>query len=300
MNKDISDEDSQSVDLPKAPDITPKPELLLKEDWTNNRGPSLAKPWLLKKSPHRYRSNSTSHLYVDSTIYSPKSKELLTCIAENFHGSIQDISCATPQQRALFEIFDETRHPTSEEADIDLEAIPSFDSVLENLKGIFTVGKLEPESLIMAVAYLDRIRSNPRMPCPIFSFNWRRILLSVLILSCKVWEDDAVWNADFIDLFPAVSAHDLQLMEKKLLALLSFDVSLTSSEYAKIYFDIRAESETVRHQVSDMVPLDKDGKERLEERSRSYAGKHLARIKQARPNSLGGNQTLKSPRVILN
>jgi hypothetical protein len=46
-----------------------------------------------------------------------------------------------------------------------------------------------------------------------------------------VWEDQAVWNVDFLELFPLATPNDLGQLEKKLLSLLGFDVSLKASEY---------------------------------------------------------------------
>jgi hypothetical protein len=79
-----------------------------------------------------------------------------------------------------------------------------------------------------------------------------------------VWEDQAVWNVDFIDLFPSTTPHDLGQLEKKMLALLKFDVSLKASEYGKIYFDIRAQSNTTTEHFKELKPLDKEGVQRLE------------------------------------
>jgi 2-methylisocitrate lyase-like PEP mutase family enzyme len=46
---------------------------------------------------------------------------------------------------------------------------------------------------------LDRLR----LRMPFTAQNWKRIVLSSLILGCKVWEDEAVWNSDFEALFPS-------------------------------------------------------------------------------------------------
>ncbi len=36
--------------------------------------------------------------------------------------------------------------------------------------------------------------------------NWRRIVLGAFMLACKVWEEDAVYNADFLDSCPSETA----------------------------------------------------------------------------------------------
>jgi hypothetical protein len=40
-------------------------------------------------------------------------------------------------------------------------------------------------------------------------FNWRKVVLACIILATKVYEELAVWNADFKEVFPNLSVHDL-------------------------------------------------------------------------------------------
>lgn len=39
--------------------------------------------------------------------------------------------------------------------------------------------------------------------------NWARIILGAVILASKVWDDHAIWNVDFTQIFPEVSVTDL-------------------------------------------------------------------------------------------
>ena len=41
------------------------------------------------------------------------------------------------------------------------------------------------------------------------SINWARILLGGVILASKVWDDHAIWNVDFCQIFPEVDVADL-------------------------------------------------------------------------------------------
>ena len=73
--------------------------------------------------------------------------------------------------------------------------------------------------------------------------TWRRTLMSIIILASKVWEEQAVWNADFLEHFPQVEVQDLNLLEKHNLKLVGWNISLPGSLYAKYYFDLRSLSE---------------------------------------------------------
>ena len=48
-----------------------------------------------------------------------------------------------------------------------------------------------------------------------------------------------MWNVDFLSVFPSVKVGDLAQLEKKILSLLRFDVSLAAKDYAQLYFDLK-------------------------------------------------------------
>jgi hypothetical protein len=61
--------------------------------------------------------------------------------------------------------------------------------------------------------------------------TWRRVVLGATILASKVWEEQSMWNADFIPIFDGLTAKDLQELERLYLNLLEFNVELSASEY---------------------------------------------------------------------
>jgi hypothetical protein len=143
--------------------------------------------------------------------------------------------------------------------------LPSVDEITYFVGSIVGVGELAPQSCIMAIAYLSRIR--PKLH--IHLLNWRRVVLSSLILGCKVWEEHPVFNTDFNELFPEMSGKLLGQLEKHLLNLLRFNVGLTGSEYAKYYFELRDMSPAAF--AAHDNPLTDDEIQRLEERSSDAA-----------------------------
>jgi len=94
--------------------------------------------------------------------------------------------------------------------------------------------------------------------------NWRRLLLGALIVASKVWEDDAVWNEDFLQPFPSMQIADLGELERSYLNGLQFSVTLKPSVYAEYYFRLRALS-TGNDQIFE--PLDAASAQRLYDRS---------------------------------
>eukprot|EP01121_Diplochlamys_sp_Union-15-3_P013442 TRINITY_DN416_c0_g1_i5.p1 TRINITY_DN416_c0_g1~~TRINITY_DN416_c0_g1_i5.p1 ORF type:complete len:144 (-),score=3.58 TRINITY_DN416_c0_g1_i5:30-461(-) len=112
----------------------------------------------------------------------------------------------------------------------------------------------------MCMAYIDRLLEYTHIS--LHPSNWRRILLGALILASKVWEEQAVWNVDFLSLFPKVSVKDLNNIERHYLNGLKFNVSLSSGVYAKFYFELKSLSKKFTLQ-----PLSEEGIKRLEEKS---------------------------------
>jgi len=49
-----------------------------------------------------------------------------------------------------------------------------------------------------------------------------------------VWEEQAVWNVDFLNVFPTANVNDLNKLESFFLELISYNVSLTGSEYVPL------------------------------------------------------------------
>jgi len=260
-------------------------------------GPShLPKHMLQEKEPKtRYKSNSTSSLYIKNTIGSPDVDELISCMAIALHYHITNGH--EDELRPFNDIFDEERFPLNKEW-VNPKQPPPVDKIVEFLSSIFNAEKLPAECGILCLAYIERMISINGLQ--LHAINWRRVTLSALILASKVWEDQAVWNVDFLSVFPMVTVQDLAQLEKVILNLLQFNVSLKASLYAKYYFELRALAENGSHPFT-LEPLSKGAAERLEQRSeeteqtvRSQSDKY----KLTRSNS-DKEMKLKSPRVVL-
>ncbi len=87
-----------------------------------------------------------------------------------------------------------------------------------------------------------------------------------LLIAQQVWEDQSVWNVDFLPVFDNLTAQDLNKLERQFLALLQYNVSLTASLYAKYYFELRTFSK-VDSLHFPLQPLDKLNAKRLEVRT---------------------------------
>jgi hypothetical protein len=265
-------------------------------------GPTLP-PHMRKEasSSNSHKSNSTSSLYVDSTITSPDINQVLHCMATALYYHIR--AGHEAPQRKFIDIFSEETHPIflkDQREPNDLRSIPRHRPIYKFINTIFKVQKLPSECAILALAYTERLIGLTGIT--LHASNWRRITLSTIILASKVWEDLAVWNVDFISIFKNLSIKDLGVLEKQLLRLLEYNVSVPSSLYAKYYFELRELAEKDA-KTFPLTPLDKERAEKLEERARTI-DENLAQKKKrlSTPvrNSTGGIGHHKSPIVVLN
>jgi len=247
---------------------------------------------------NRTKSSSTSTLFINSTVSTPDVDELLRSASIKICYHIK--MGLESKEKVYLDIFDERIHRLDNGVP-DTDKVPSVDDIYQFISIIFDTEQLSAECAIMTLAYIERAIKLTGLT--VDASNWRRVVLSTLILASKVWEDQAVWNVDFCSVFPHVTATDLAQLEKVLLRLLQFNVSLKSSDYTKYYFELREFAERDSRNFP-LKPLDKAGAQKLESRSASEEEKARARMdteKLPRSRSLDELQnSLKSPRVVLN
>jgi hypothetical protein len=61
----------------------------------------------------------------------------------------------------------------------------------------------------------------------------RRAVTIAIVVADKVFEDYAVWNADFLALFPLSNIGDLNSLEREFLNAIQFNTTFKASDYAR-------------------------------------------------------------------
>jgi hypothetical protein len=158
-------------------------------------------------------------------------------------------------------IFSERYYPLTREA-LDLVSLPEMNTIYRYVNMIFVVQRLPPECAILCLAYIERILSTHRIV--LHPETWRRIVFGSILIATKVWEDESVWNVDFLDVFPLLTLIDLNNLENRFMELLQFNVLIVGSEYAKYYFELRALSQ---QNSFPLEPLNKEAQSLLEEKA---------------------------------
>ncbi|KAG7280359.1 hypothetical protein CRUP_024151 [Coryphaenoides rupestris] len=185
------------------------------------------------------KSSSCSTIFIDdSTVSQPNLKSTVKCVtlAIYYHIKNRDSS------RTL-DIFDEKKHPlTREKVPEDYATTdPEHKLIYRFVRTLFSSAQLTAECAIVTLVYLERLLTYAEMDiCP---GNWKRIVLGAILLSSKVWDDQAVWNVDYCQILKDITVEDMNEMERHFLELLQFNINVPASVYAKYYFDLRSLAE---------------------------------------------------------
>jgi len=168
--------------------------------------------------------------------------------------------------KTYFDIFNEMIHPITKSV-VNYYKLPSEDAVFGFVKFIYVYERMEPECIIMCLAYIERLVEYTGVTVDIS--NWRRIALASWIVALKAWEELAVYNLDFLGCFDGkVTVRDLNLLEMHFLSLIQYNVYLKASEYAKYYFELKNYSKLDEARFP-LKPLTKEKGSMLEKRSHS-------------------------------
>eukprot|EP00124_Ichthyophonus_hoferi_P000837 Ihof_evm7s35 gene=Ihof_evmTU7s35 len=185
----------------------------------------------------RKHSNSCSTLYVDQTVSRPDLEQIIFCAATAIHTQFNRV--LRLQSLPLFDpIFDEMLHPLTSRPVSSSYArkCPPVSDIFDFLRAFFKAAVLKADIAIVSMVYINRLQENGMLLQPA---NWKRVILGAVMLASKVWDDQAVWNADFRTVLPDVPLDSMNGLERSMLDLLSYNVTVTAGEYAKHYFDLR-------------------------------------------------------------
>lgn len=228
----------------------------------------------------KYSSCSTIFLD-DSTLSKPGLRKMIECVSIAVYYLIKNRDA----NRSLA-IFDERLHPlTSEKLPEEyFEHDPEYMRIYRFIASIFNATWSPTECAIITLVFLERLLSYAEIDiCPA---NWERILLGAILLACKNWDGETLWNMEFCRIFNGVTLEDINELERHYLDLIKFDVNVSISVYAKYYFDLRSLAYN-SGMCCVPVPLTKGRAQDLEIMSQWCEDKDLCRAAVRRSNSDG-------------
>lgn len=197
------------------------------------------------------KSSSCSTIFVDgSTISQPNLKQTIKCLSLAIYYHIKNRTSDNS-----VDIFDETIHPLKMPSSTNLNSQdeliildqsnntclklnePDEKVIHSFVRTLFKSAQLTSEYAITSLVYLERLMTYAEMD--LTPVTWRRMFLGAILLSSKVWEDQAVWNVDYAQILEEISVDDINELERQFLELIQFNMNVPSSVYAKYYFHLR-------------------------------------------------------------
>lgn len=140
--------------------------------------------------------------------------------------------------------------------------VPSQQDIYNFCKNFIILCRMEKEVSVICLIYLERlIQTTSLYMC---SLTWKKLIVTALILSSKVWDDESFENANVAQVFTLYSLSEINEMERTFLSFINFDVQVKGSEYAKYYFILRTFSQNSAKSFP-LQPLDVETVRRLQQ-----------------------------------
>lgn len=190
--------------------------------------------------------NSTSSVFINSTISKPDEGEILFCVAVCIHDRIVQGEEAPASLKKRFAFFSEETNPmyagpkddSMDESHKRLRReFPSEEVIYHTIRSVFECAHFPFECVVVSLIYVERLIDMSNVP--ILVTSWRPIVLASMILAQKVWDDRSLFNIEFSIFCPMLTLKEINHLEKKFLELIDYDVSVNASLYASYYFQLR-------------------------------------------------------------
>ena len=145
--------------------------------------------------------------------------------------------------------------------------VPAIDVILKFISRVHRKAQMEIETIIVSLAYIERLLKATDGKLCLDKQNWKAIVLTAMILASKVWDDLSMWNVDFSMICPAYDLKRINHLEVVFLEAFQYNVRVPASTYAKYYFKLRSLDDG---SMEGVKPIDLDGARRLETLSKQY------------------------------
>lgn len=191
-----------------------------------------AKTKVPRKVARLRRSNSTSSIYINSTMTVPDGRGMLMQVSElvcellNMNTNMN--TEGSPHFSTPFDEPDESARFWL----IDAAYVQEF------LTHAFEVAELPLDCLVYSLVYLERFLT--LCGFQLMSSNFRPVMLVSLLLATKMCDDRGMYNEDFAWMFPGLcNTRTLNLWEHLYVSILNWDFYVSASTYAVCYFRLQ-------------------------------------------------------------
>ena len=114
---------------------------------------------------------------------------------------------------------------------------PEPQTIFDFIADIIILTKMEKEVIVLSLIYIERLIYNTGLL--LTSRNWRRIVLTAMIISSKVWDDNSFENDHFSQVFANLAVNEINTLERIFLELINYKVYVKQSDYFKYLMMIK-------------------------------------------------------------
>lgn len=133
----------------------------------------------------RPKYNSTSSLYIDSTISRPCIDEIVFCVSIVIHDRIEEGEQAVAKDPTVIEGVPDSFNTRSKPLLVQLDSEDaSEDAIFQSIKSIYSIAEFSAECLVISLLYIERLRSITGLH--LLKANWQPILLAAMLVAQKV------------------------------------------------------------------------------------------------------------------
>lgn len=168
----------------------------------------------------------------------PDHYALLINVSAAMHSRVKRWIPSRNKHRTLLNELDCFLDPRPPKTRGSLPAVGDFRAFVTFL---YRGAQLEPEGLILGLAYYERILAAFDGVLMCCRRTWRPLVLISLIMASKMYDDLSMINADFVTVCQhQFSLENINRMELAVVLLLRFNLNVSMSNYAQYYFKLRA------------------------------------------------------------
>jgi len=205
-------------------------------------------------------------MFIQNVLHRPDVRQIIRCMAKAISLKVKESSAngnsIQKNDKISHYIFEEQTYCNSSPL---LHKANLYSGVYEFVSAVFSARHLSAECGVVAVAYMDRLLVGTKMH--FHERNWRLIIFTALLLAHKVWAEHAVWNEDFVKIFPGcwLTIEAVHRIEREFLKRINYNLNIKPSVYTKYYFELRSFANVTGD--FPFLPMDKRNAVILEARS---------------------------------
>jgi len=183
----------------------------------------------------RATSDRTGKLDKPVPLVTPTRLELLVSLAVvlcDYEKAINSSKLTYMPSKMLLHVFSEEQQPLN-----DSSSELTHQSALDFVTTLASALELDGECIVFAVVILERV-SRHTLKQLMTQYYWRKTMITVFTLACKLWYDESTWLVDVKTCLERynIFVSRLNRQEAVLLKLINFNTTMSPTTYASYVF----------------------------------------------------------------